>query len=444
MLGLVNYGASDSEDEISDEEVEAAKPTNGISKISENIENDFTISSRIKLPQPKQNQVDLQEEDDEFLHKKATPSIPPPPKKEKVKIYIPKLSDFKDDDDDDEIRKVKVPFGQKKIGLLGMLPKPSNSFAPAPKPKPVQIPANIPRKPQATVTSSSDEPGPSTAITDPVPKKVGFIPYKLMAHAQKTDDKKKKKDESDSDDEDDPTSFFSFASNDELPKVNDAEVRALVDKEQFRMEERKRQHEESQAEALAQEAAYYQQQQDVYEQNETQIDEEAMRALLGGNKAKRMKTDNIEILDLNADQVMPNREEWLRRSLAGETEFIASGKINEKVRSYFNHTSLDTMLKYYNFNFRAQMHCRNENIKSHTYPCVPKTTCKSSKLCGQPTDRQPNKDATNMDFKLKSMSKLFRDCKSFSKQINFQIFKIFFDAKFSSFVYTKTHVPSLV
>lgn len=337
MLGLVNYGASDSEDEISDEEVEVTKPINLINKISTDIENDLTISSRIQLPQPKQIQQhdELQEEDDdEFLQKKATPSIAPPPKvKEKVKIFIPKLSDFKDEEDDEEDRKkVKIPFGQKKCGLIGMLPKPSNSFAPAPKPKSFQIPANIPRKPGATVTSNN-EPSASSSSSDAAPKKVGFIPYKLMAHAQKSDDKKsnsKEKDESDSDD-DDPTSFFSFASNDELPKVSDAEVRALVEKEQSRIEERKRQHEQSEIDAAAVAQQYYQQQEEVQQRNETQIDEQAMRALMGGNRAKRMKTDNIEILDLTADQVMPNREEWLRRSLAGETGYIASGKINEKV-----------------------------------------------------------------------------------------------------------------
>lgn len=333
MLGLVHYDSSGSEDEISDEEVEVSRPANGINKISENITNDLTISTKIQLPQPKQNRIEIEEEDDdEFLHKKETPSIAPPTK-EKVRIFIPKLSDFKDDDDDDDIKKVKMPIGKKKTGLLGMLPKPSNSFAPAPKPKPVQIPANIPRKP-STVTSTSDGTAASTSnIQAEIPKKVGFIPYKLMSHAQKTDDKKKKKEESDSDD-DDPSSFFSFASHDdELPKVNDDEVRALVEKEQSRMEQRKRQYEESEIEASTQD---YYQPEEIHQQNETQIDENAMRALLGGNRAKRSKIEDIQIIDLNADEVMPNRDEWIRRSLAGETGFIATGKINEKVSLKIN------------------------------------------------------------------------------------------------------------
>lgn len=327
MLGLANYGSSGSEDEISDEEVEVSKPTNGINKISENIAVDLTISSKIKFPQPKQNKIELEEEDDdEFLHKKATPSIAPP-KKEKVKIFIPKLSDFKEDDDEDYIKKVKMPIAKKKAGLLGMLPKPSNSFAPAPKPKAIQIPANIPRKPSTVTSSDGTEPSTSNTTTE-IPKKVGFIPYKLMSHAQKTDDKKKKKEESDSDD-DDPSSFFSFASNDDdLPKVNDEEVRALVEREQSRMEERKRQHEESLIEASTEDIY---QPEEMQQQNETQLDEEAMRALLGGNRAKRSKIEDIQIIDLNADEVMPNRDEWIRRSLAGETGFIATGKINEKV-----------------------------------------------------------------------------------------------------------------
>lgn len=338
MNSLVNYGSSDSEEEITDEE-EVYSSSN---KIENGKIEDFDIAkpSALKLPEPSNQRgisKNLIEEDDEFLQKKAVPSVAPPKKKEKVKITIPRMSDFKDDDDEKKMTKT-IP-ANKKAGLLSMLPRPSNSFAPAPRPSARKPTENKTSSPQSTVSS---------APTD-LPKKVGFIPYSLMSHKPKTADTKKStlKADSDNDEDDDEQvgSFFTFGSKDDehsLPTVSDAEVRALVEKESARLEERKRQHEGTNIE---EELQYQQSDSNQYLQQQN-IDEEAMRALMGGNKAKRSKVDNIQIIDLSAAEVMPNRDEWLRKTLAGETSYVPTGHISEKVK-VFNIFQLKQLLKLF-------------------------------------------------------------------------------------------------
>lgn len=314
MLSLVNYGSSGSEDEITDDEEEVVSKVHGKTDQEDDL---VRKTSKIRLPQPANHKSDIAEEDDEFLHKKAVPSIAPP-KREKVKISIPRLSDFKEDDDE---KMVKIQPANRKTGLLSMLPKPSNSFAPAPKPK-----ATAPAQPAVAKQQETKH-----LATPELPKKVGLIPYALMSHNPKTESEKvRKKKDQDSDDDDEHTgSFFSFASKDEdLPQVSEDEVNAMVAKESARMEQRKRQNEgidEPVVDYEAQESSQHQQFQE-------DVDEAAMKALLGGNKAKRSRIDNIQIIDLSAAEVMPDREEWLRKSLAGETSYIPTGNIVEKVK----------------------------------------------------------------------------------------------------------------
>uniref|UniRef100_A0A0K8W9E2 Uncharacterized protein n=1 Tax=Bactrocera latifrons TaxID=174628 RepID=A0A0K8W9E2_BACLA len=99
-----------------------------------------------KLPLPKntvENNATIEEEDDEFLHKKAVaPSEevkPKPvhvaPSKGPVKITIPSLKDFSDVEKDitSKGKSKHLPEGQKKSSLLSMLPqaKSEQNFAKA-------------------------------------------------------------------------------------------------------------------------------------------------------------------------------------------------------------------------------------------------------------------------------------------------------------------------
>lgn len=235
-----------------------------------------------------------------------------------MKIFIPRLSEFKDDD----IIKTAVKLQPTliKTGLLGMLPKPSQKFAPASKPS-----SNFENRKHTAPSADTSVP------TEQKSKKIGMIPYSLMPHKPKVSDSLqplKKKPDSD-DDEVKGTSFFTFESNDdEVLKVNDDEVRALVEKERVRLEERRKQIDKPESSSYTHEC----ERTDFNQECQPNIDEEALKMLTGGNKAKRSKLDNIEIIELSAAEVMPNREEWMRKTLAGETAYMPTGNIIDKVR----------------------------------------------------------------------------------------------------------------
>ena len=106
MLSLVNYGSSDSENEDEKDD-----------------------QPEIVVSPVKKTNTTIEEEDDEFLHKKEINreiKPPPPPRvpkpREKVKIMISKLSDFKDDDDDEGENRKAQHSSNKKTGLLRLLP----------------------------------------------------------------------------------------------------------------------------------------------------------------------------------------------------------------------------------------------------------------------------------------------------------------------------------
>lgn len=334
---LVNYGTDSDEDNISDEEEVVVAHKNGVN--SNKIENEdsfLEIQTKIKLPQPMKVAISSVEEDDEFLHKKEVPELAPPPPtvskvRQKVKITIPKLSDFKDDDDEKDEGPKYPTATNKNAGLLGLLPKPTHSLKPMSK-KQISIPPSIQKStPSVTQAVSSTT---TTVSSGQEKKKVGFIPYALMEHKKASDNKMSSKtkgnDSDDSDDDDDMSKpFFSFSSkDDDLPNVNEDEIKAMVERETNRIEERKRQAE------MPNQSEYEQDYTNSYEphQQRSEFDQEAMKALVGGTKAKRSKLDDIQIVDIAAHEVLPDREEWLRKSLAGETSFMATGKIDEKVR----------------------------------------------------------------------------------------------------------------
>ncbi|KAG5684495.1 hypothetical protein PVAND_013725 [Polypedilum vanderplanki] len=345
MLSLVNYGSSDEEeDNITDEEeVNGNSSTQENRSKNENTDKDFilTKSTKIQLPQPKEVQTNvIEEDDDEFLHKKEVSEVPLPPPtkvKQKVKIMIPKLSDFKDNDEDDDDLKLPGPTApNKKSGLLGMLPKPAHSIIQPTKPTvtsnlpPLSSSSTLIQKPTSSVTSTAH----NATVTNQEVKKIGLIPYTLMEHKKTAENNKKKsakrkgKDSEDESDDETSEPFFTFNSNEDLPQVNEDEIKAMVEREANRIELRKMQAENRYQIENQQQSDYVQ----YYEEQQTNddLDQQAMKALVGGTKAKRSKLDGIQIVDLSDNDVLPNKEEWLRKSLAGETSFLPTGKIDEK------------------------------------------------------------------------------------------------------------------
>lgn len=302
MLSLVDYETSNSENESGDEGGEQ--------------HNQHHLSWN--LPPPSVKKLEVAEENDEFSMKRAIPTAVLP-KKNKVKIMIPRLSDLRSDDleDEKEIAK-RIPTAAKKSGLLSLLPKPTSCIPPTSKPhslKTIEAQPKIDRMIQPNVLAA---------------KKVGLVPYVLMSH-NKSVEKAQAQKRDDSDDEDISGGYFTFDSKiDELPKVSDDEVRALLAEESKRLELRKRHCDESTMNSsdIPSGQAELQQQKDL--QN---FDADAIKALMGGNKAKRSRVEDIQIIDLSASEVLPNRDEWLRKTLAGETSYIATGNIVEKVNA---------------------------------------------------------------------------------------------------------------
>lgn len=326
MMSLVNYGNSGSEDEITDEEESeiVIKPqNNNIILEVDDLELDLSKSKiHNSLPRPisKTNTL-FEEADDEFLLKKAIPTVLPDiKKKEKIKISFPSMSSFKELEE----KKIKTPTAPNKAsGLLGMLPRPNSMMFQKPKTS-----TTVPTPVSATKTSTGSKPE--------IMKSVGLIPYSVMNKnkAVAVDEKKKKiqktkDEENNSSDEETPTSFFSFSTGEEdLPKVSENEINDMVAKQTARMENLKKQGEEQET--------YIEESQEPSgsQQQEPEFDEQAMQALLGGNRAKRMKTDNIQFIDLSAKD-LTDRDEWLRKTIRGETEYQPTGNISEKVSITF-------------------------------------------------------------------------------------------------------------
>lgn len=227
------------------------------------------------------------------------------------------------------------------------------SFAPASRPK-NQSSTHIQLQPGACLPQQSL----GGTQTVEAPKKIGLVPYSLMSHNPNAATKTKHE----SDDDDDLGTFFTFDNkDDELPKVSEDEVRALVAKESMRLELRKRQCGESVAHQTSHDLSdqYEQQKHTVDNQN---IDAEAMKALMGGNKAKRSRVDDIQIIDLSASEVLPNRDEWLRKTLAGETSYMPTGNIVEKVKTNHLHCNQTDFNRCY---FRDHLPCPRESTRFH-------------------------------------------------------------------------------
>lgn len=318
-MSLVAYGSSDEETESPDE-----GETNSLSdkkfNNNGNLEN-ISVSSTIHnmLPEPQKAIEEIDEIEDEFLLKTATNLSNKALKNEKVKISIPSMNKLIDAENKLSFQQMKPSnlSNNKKSGLLSVLPKPSSAFSPATKP-------TIP-------TVSKIEPSTSSHTVVSNTKSVGLIPYALMNKNKKVNELKNKnstkmnEDNTQSSDEEDSgtNSFFSFGDKDELPNVSEHEIHAMVAKETEKMN-KLRNYTDSSNITEPMEII------DSLPSDSQNLDTQAIQALVGGNRAKRSKIDNIQILDLSANEVMPDRDEWMRRAVRGETEYVPTGNIVDK------------------------------------------------------------------------------------------------------------------
>lgn len=298
------------------------------------------------LPAPKivhnQNTV---EEDDEFLHKKdnfVSSEIKPPPlavAKGPVKITIPSMNEFHDVHMEMQEKAKTASDGggkskPKGSGLLSLLPKAKSertftksdanssddkSNMTSAVPAPSLIPDTVKFRRPAYSTEGVDD--------DKKPAKKTNLQKKSSAVANIDEDE----------DEDDKVSkdrndFFSLASDDDysLPDVSTNEINMMVAKKAAKMAEvtTKYLKEAENKSAIESEVSNRNQiELDAARKRyqSSQLDSEATQALVGSSAKRRKNNEEINIVDLNSDQVLPNREEWMRTALASSTTYQPTG-----------------------------------------------------------------------------------------------------------------------
>lgn len=270
-----------------------------------------------QLPEPKANKINvIVEEDDEFLKKKAQPEVkpPPPPVREKVKITIPSLSQFKDLDEEDDVKKTLGPsvnLPAKRIsGLLSMLPKPQNDIG------------------FCSVKADSSKSSSSTTTRSFVPNSVtqkGKAPKATEKKAQKPSTSKSGLVGNYSDSEDDGSDhedFFSFNSKSDLPEVNKTIIEQMVNAKAAKMKETKHKLETPVEATTELEPVASTSYRPHYEK--TELDEEAIRAL-AGSTAKRARREEMNIIDVSTEEIIPSKEEWMRTAIQSATTYIPRG-----------------------------------------------------------------------------------------------------------------------
>lgn len=370
MMSLVAYGSSGESENESDNEIEqvkndekptVSKPSNGIignsdgpssqalsrtapasvlhsklaSSETEGVSKKVQLSS--KLPAPK-TADGVEIEDIEAGESLALGSKLPAPKhhstlsllessllapqdrkgkarKGTVKIMIPSLSDFPEDEDEPKTKKKLLP-SVKGSGLFALLPPPK----------------------QATIKEAKRSLVPNVLTRKPTPAPP---PKKIIP---KTSKRKQPDSDPESDGEGDQVDFFSLNKEDKLPEIPAAEMNLIASSSTY--------HNPGPSVAYEDPSTSYQQS-TVYgdyqydqqnQQMETdalpqadsgqnyigfsgsqdlQLDDEAIQKLCGRKGRNR---EEIQIMDVSSNDIMPDQREWLTKQLTEEQPRHSSKK----------------------------------------------------------------------------------------------------------------------
>lgn len=289
-------------------------------------------SFKINLPKPSKTSVtqSVEEEDDEFLHKTASAynvEKPPPlslPTQRKannrqpVKIFLPTLSEI-----GGESRTVTVAVPEKPIakggGLINMLPPPKSILG---------IASNFK---SSTPSTASDNKAKSTMIPHAVKKQIdnrtksskGNVASALTAKTSTAGEVS-----SDSDD-DEAEDFFSLNDEKKLPEVSANEILGMVARKTAKLAEasqkiQKMMVNDGQEDAESPADEYESSSQSAA--GSIQQRERDIQALCG-SRAKRARKEEINFIELSHEEVMPNRDEWLRSQLTATTEYQPRGLV---------------------------------------------------------------------------------------------------------------------
>lgn len=296
---------------------------------------DEPTTTHLPLPAPKKvtNDLNIEEEDDEFLRKKAVPELKPTPlptslasirpnvKNGKVQITIPSLKDFRNDEDDVKPKPkpiIGAELPNRATGLLSMLPKPKSELA-------FSSSSSGPNGPPA----AKAKPIVNRLIPDSVANRPRNVPPPKKPPAKKpeTTVKPTGNDSEDSDD-DEKVDFFSLNLEEKLPEISANEINAMVAKRAAKMAEAVKKFDEP--EAPEEQPGTSGLQPYVPRASEDPNDlanERALSSLIGGNKAKRARLDEVNIIDISSADIVPSREDFMRRQLQDETGFVPTGHL---------------------------------------------------------------------------------------------------------------------
>lgn len=288
-----------------------------------------TEEFKLNLPTPKKPQaLIIEEEDDEFLHKKVQPSLVEKPNKQKpgirqpVKITIPSLADL-GDDDAPKGKLVSVgPNPAKPNSLLGMLPPPKfHAGFGKPKEKPGSSTTTESTKPTITKTTSLVPHSVANRLKEvaakPKPKPSATVVKKPSLGLSYNNS-----DDSDNDD-DDAGDFFSLNTEEKLPEVSASEINAMVAKKATQMAEFSKNLHETEQNAMEVDE-YAAQPSSSYASDRDDIN---IEALIGVRAAKRSRKEDIQFIDISQDQVTLNNDEWKRNQLQNETQYQPTGRL---------------------------------------------------------------------------------------------------------------------
>ncbi|XP_035906114.1 proteoglycan 4 [Anopheles stephensi] len=303
-----------------------------------------TPKNHLHLPAPKHlNDLSVVEEDDEFLHKKAIPAnipLPQPPpalslparpkvRNGKVQITIPSMKEFADGEDVQSAKKEKPIIGaalpKKTTNLLSMLPKPRTAL--------------FDSKPSASSSSA----GPSTSATsfskrlvpDSVANRPRNVPLSTIKPSKPAQPAASSTQPANSDEDDDgdelTVDFFSFNKVEELPTVSTNEISAMVARKAAKLAENVRKLTESEEQAAASASAAFENAsaltRQVEDASEDLASETALSALIGGNRAKRARIEEVDLIDITSADIVPSKEDFLRRQLQDETGYVPTGHL---------------------------------------------------------------------------------------------------------------------
>uniref|UniRef100_A0A182NK97 Proline-rich protein PRCC n=1 Tax=Anopheles dirus TaxID=7168 RepID=A0A182NK97_9DIPT len=359
-MSLVAYEYS-SDEESAGEEPEATDKTvkqNGNATTeTTNVENEIEREPEsvgqpkhlLHLPAPKHlNDLSVEEEDDEFLRKKALPAeipLPKPPtalpakpkvRNGKVQITIPSMKEFLDGDDAQGTKKGKPMIGaalpQKTTNLLSLLPKPRSALfetKPAASTGPTAanttsfskrlVPDSVANRPRSVPVSAA-KPGSSRSAGETSKK-----PPKATTQPANSEDEE---DEDDADDQ--MVDFFSFNKVDELPTVSTNEISAMVAKKAAKIAENVRKFTEPEEQPEATHLNEAVTQETHYQPDDGAQDlasETALSALIGGNRAKRARIEEVDLIEITSSDIVPSKEDFLRRQLQDETGYVPTGHL---------------------------------------------------------------------------------------------------------------------